>query len=462
MLSLAPLAQAIEISADTRWTRSESPYLFAEDVIINRGVELTIEEGVEVSMERQHPDDVGLSPGRSVIVRGSLRVLGTSNSPVRFDGAHGATDDWGGIYFTPEAEPARFAPGGDYLSGSIISNATISDAGNSAIFCEGSAPFIQQVTFSFNAALYDKGEEIVADPSQMEDEVIMGGAIYIYRPQEQVRICSSSFQDNYSLHVGGALAVAESGNVEIEIVDCSFVGNAAGAKGGGAIRLLAAPARISNVDFHDNRAERGGVLHASYQAHVELLDCDLRGNQATTCGGALFVAHENDAWIQWCDFVDNAVVGISEHGGGAIACHANGVPTIAQCRFEGNKARHGGAIALVHRNQEAPRVAVIACSLFADNQALLAGEADQIQTGDWQDLVVRGNEITVRGGGNPMVLISTGDFAGDNTGVVADLRQNYWRDGDSFHAVETRARGHVDPPQVTLGADRQRVPGCVR
>ena len=80
-----------ELTTDTTWTSTNSPYVISEDLIIPTGVTLTIEAGVEVS----------LTKSTHVRVAGTLLVNGTSSAPVSMRGRN--RESWGGISFEQPA-----------------------------------------------------------------------------------------------------------------------------------------------------------------------------------------------------------------------------------------------------------------------------------------------------------------------------------------------------------------------
>ncbi|MBN1443056.1 MAG: hypothetical protein JXA90_10110, partial [Planctomycetes bacterium] len=91
------LAGAAAVRAETivegtidvqEWTEAESPYHATADLELPAGMTLALEAGVEVRFD----------PGVSLVVRGTLSVLGIEDKPVRFCRAD-SEEAWGGVAF---------------------------------------------------------------------------------------------------------------------------------------------------------------------------------------------------------------------------------------------------------------------------------------------------------------------------------------------------------------------------
>ncbi|WP_434385134.1 right-handed parallel beta-helix repeat-containing protein [Melittangium boletus] len=73
------------LSKDTTWTLADSPYSLTGDVVIPPGVTLTVEPGVAVYAHYIDGERGGTNTSEvELIVRGTLRTLGTASSPVSF------------------------------------------------------------------------------------------------------------------------------------------------------------------------------------------------------------------------------------------------------------------------------------------------------------------------------------------------------------------------------------------
>jgi hypothetical protein len=136
------------IAANTTWNLAGSPYVLTGNVIVQAGATLTIDAGVCVKGQAQ----------RGLTIDGGLVARGTSANPICFTTAvlPPFPGDWAGISFSNTASGAHFDVDGNYLSGSIIEDATIEAAGYARpalqLASAPLAPFIHRVTVSFNSS----------------------------------------------------------------------------------------------------------------------------------------------------------------------------------------------------------------------------------------------------------------------------------------------------------------------
>ncbi len=451
---------AYRISSDEYWSTADSPYIFTEDVIIERDASLTIKPGTVVLFGRVDPGLRGEEPGCRLDVRGTLIVAGDTDSTVIIEGRDGEVGDWGGIRFAKSASDASIDQYGRYLSGSLISCCEIRHAGDSAISTEMASPYLRDVRFVLNEARYDKGEEIVVDPGQLPNERIMGGAVYFYRPRKPVCVVRCEFSQNRSFHVGGAAAVAESYEIPVYFNGCRFIDNAAGERGGGAARLLGSSARFIACTFEENEAERGGAIHTSYGTDLVLESSCFSFNSARKLGGALFIAHESVALIEDCEFEGNAVNIDSYLGGGAVCIHTNGHIDFEGCSFTGNIASTGGAMLLMHKEENDSRPVSATCCSFIGNTAVTKYCPQAIESVDWNHLVITESTFGNACSGGYEVRVGAGVFEG-RTNHSADFRGNFWQFGCSSDLVHTRSWDPgIDEPEVITGGDLETPPSC--
>ncbi|HOV47511.1 MAG TPA: right-handed parallel beta-helix repeat-containing protein, partial [Anaerolineae bacterium] len=145
--------QATEVSgiiaSDTVWTLAGSPYIVTGNVLVQSGVQLSIEPGVQVRFNAE----------RALQIDGELLARGTNDSPITFTSNVGTSPgDWGYILFSDSSTDATYDGSGNYLSGSIIQYAIIEYAGganvsdNGAVRISASSPCIDHNTIRYNQA----------------------------------------------------------------------------------------------------------------------------------------------------------------------------------------------------------------------------------------------------------------------------------------------------------------------
>jgi hypothetical protein len=132
------------ISSDSTWTKSDSPYSFTANVLVENGVTLTIDAGVVVNLNSYY-----------ILVNGTLRARGNQNNPIYFNN---------GINNYPNAA-ITFGQGSVNWNqqtglGSIIENAVLN---SSSIQCQqGASPKINNDTI-YGEIGYLNGSPIISN-----------------------------------------------------------------------------------------------------------------------------------------------------------------------------------------------------------------------------------------------------------------------------------------------------------
>ncbi|MBC8403568.1 MAG: right-handed parallel beta-helix repeat-containing protein, partial [Candidatus Marinimicrobia bacterium] len=108
------------ISTDSTWSKARSPYVISGDVVIDAGVTLTIEPGVEVYFARVNIDPE--LPTIRLHIEGNLIAEGTLTDSIRFDDFYGSrsSESWDGFHINATGD--QLNSGNVTFSYSIIEN----------------------------------------------------------------------------------------------------------------------------------------------------------------------------------------------------------------------------------------------------------------------------------------------------------------------------------------------------
>ncbi len=115
------------ILASAEWTKDNSPYVVQNDIIVNKGVVLTIDPGVEVQLAAATNGKVG--SGTNLVIEGGLKAVGNATTPISFNPSVTGSL-WGAIYFLNSDSNNCLLQGCLVKGGRIV--------------CNGSSPTITQ------------------------------------------------------------------------------------------------------------------------------------------------------------------------------------------------------------------------------------------------------------------------------------------------------------------------------
>lgn len=114
---------------------------------------------------------------------------------------------------------------------------------------------------------------------------------------------------------GGGLAV--NGRGKVQVVDCRFSNNRAGAIGGGGLYARAGLLTVERCEFSHNSGRQGGGVFLDAVVHAQLLRCTFDANQADL-GGGVRISEGVEADIKISIFHRNTAAGV------ANALHVSG------------------------------------------------------------------------------------------------------------------------------------------
>jgi len=194
-----------------------------------------------------------------------------------------------------------------------------------------------------------------------------GGACCEYYSNTYFATCvftgNTSEDDGGGLyHFGGSPAV---------LTDCVFTGNDAAHYGGGA--YLHSESTLSGCDFDGNTARIGGGVFADY-FDGSFTDCTFSGNASSKWAGGM-VCQYGDPTLRGCLLAGNTAGTPGEHypAGGIYLLSSD--PEFRRCDFIGNSASSAGAIKGSYAN------AFIESCAFTDNVASF-GSAGAVEFGN--------------------------------------------------------------------------------
>lgn len=185
-----------------------------------------------------------------------------------------------------------------------------------------------------------------------------GGAIYNYSMQTPVGLYNCKFYGNKSSSWGGAIYNDRS---RMDLVSCSFSGNNAPA--GGCLYNYGSTRRISGCSFSSNNTLGEGPAIYSLNDSVVITNSTFSNNTGNT-GGAIYSSYNNwnDATltVSHCTFINNTSI----NNGGAIYDYSINSPMshFADCSFEGNSGKEGGAIYAQYHNARGDINVIRQCS----------------------------------------------------------------------------------------------------
>jgi len=123
-----------------------------------------------------------------------------------------------------------------------------------------------------------------------------------------------------------------------QIINCTFIGNAANGNGGGMYNNFAAPILL-NCTFMGNYSEDRGGAMSNVKSSPDISDCTFSYNSALYGGGAMHNDVDSKPNMLNCSFIENT----SRYGGAMF--NFGSAPILANCAFRRNRGYdYGGGM----------------------------------------------------------------------------------------------------------------------
>ena len=191
--------------ADVTYSPDNNPYIVTQNLIVNKGVTLTIQPGVEMLFE----------VGTSIINEGTLVAKGTTDHKISFlpKSLLAFPGQWNGIVFY--YSKTIFGPDSTYSSGSVLSHAIFKNASYSVTLASNTSILIENVEISlssFGINILKSGHNIIRNCSFQQNnfgiflasgfdnpENIISGNTISECSDVGIFINSSSIQSNHNI-----------------------------------------------------------------------------------------------------------------------------------------------------------------------------------------------------------------------------------------------------------------------
>ena len=241
-----------EISSNTVWRLSGSPYIVTSNVKLVSGKTLTIEPGVEVRFD----------PGKRLRIAGLLIAQGNASNPITFTSnlSNPSPGDWSNIVFVNAGLTVINEVGQETALQNILQHCVIEFAGagnEGAIRSEASSLLIDNCSIRNNSdggirILNTGGNAVTISNNTIEHNNYIGNGGGVLAKDSS--ILGNIVRYNHTSDSGGGIH-----SVRGTVRDNFVVGNSAGREGGG---IFAEDSFVSGNFVSENSADRGGGVLA--------------------------------------------------------------------------------------------------------------------------------------------------------------------------------------------------------
>ena len=235
------------------------------------------------------------------------------------------TAENGGVFLNVNSSPV--------LMNCLLENNQASRSGG-VINCEGSSNFVLTNCILLNNRTSGQG-----------------GAFYCNEGNPELKDC---LLQNNRAYQGG---VFYSGGGNLRLTDCRLQSNTA--TQGGAFYCDSSAPELTNCVVSDNTAQSGGGFYLYTNSNVNLINCTLQNNQASTQGGAFYNEYTSNPNLINCSLQGNTAPT------GRAFYNDDSTPTLVNCVLW----NHGGSQAVSNLNSSS---LTITYSLFEPSLAAIA------------------------------------------------------------------------------------------
>ena len=198
---------------------------------------------------------------------------------------------YGGAVYNPNSQYSNLYIGQNVSGNKVLlkKNSSLGSGGAifssimASIYVSGATTFEENVAGDNGGAINSPGANVIKNTLFHKNEAgSKGGAMYVYhnKAANTVRhtiLQGVIFNENTSVSGGGALGTGSS------VSDYSYSG---------------AKVYATNCTFTKNNGKEGGAVYIIRQCYVELIDCVLNNNSATTNGGGIYVTGKSTLVIK--------------------------------------------------------------------------------------------------------------------------------------------------------------------
>jgi len=311
-----------QITSNTTWTKANSPYIVTSNLLVPKGVTLTIEPLAVVKFDS----------GKMMQIDGCLIARGTETEIVTFTSnqLYPKPGDWKGIEFTSSSIKATYDAEGNYINGSIMKYCSIKYGGDhytAALKITKASPHIDHCNITNNSytGIYVENSRLNITNSNIRYNNLGSAAYYvgyygggIYVSGGEVVIRGNTISNNLARLGGGGIFT---GNAVV-LISNNIISNNSGVEygKGGGIYIQSGTVTIDDNTINDNSAYSCGGVYVDLGRAI-IRNNTISGNTAYRDGGGISII--SGAVIIEGNIITNNSNGICIYYGGYVSICLN-------------------------------------------------------------------------------------------------------------------------------------------